>query len=257
MKAHSQGPRCLPWSLKASKNEWGCIILNGNIWGNLPWNLLVNRQVWSMGHISIRKCASDLSLAACVPGNSLGTCKTHTCGSADRGQGRGVPHTPTHGSLSSSPSMETTAFSPEGVPKGTQMLSCGVVRIRGLNLRNLGSIQLRSENGVNSPFFWEPAHREPQRTSTCALNPTQRWGTGLCNTLSLFGGKKKSVYWRNEWMCIWKVEKWLALSPSTTLRGRRCHHCHFIDDKPKDQEGKVLPRSYEGKPFLWTGLWQS
>lgn len=117
MKAHSQGPRCLPWSLKASKNEWGCILLNGNIWGNLPWNLLVNRQVWSMGHISIRKCASDLSLAACVPGNSLGTCKTHTCGSADRGQGRGVPHTPTHGSLSSSPAWKQLLFLQKGSPR--------------------------------------------------------------------------------------------------------------------------------------------
>lgn len=66
MKAHSQGPRCPPWSWKASRNEWGCIILNGNIWGSLPWNLLGNRQNWSMGRISMRRHAPPLSLAAWV-----------------------------------------------------------------------------------------------------------------------------------------------------------------------------------------------
>lgn len=79
MKANSQGPRCPPSSLKASKNEWRGITLNGNVRGSLPWTFLGNRQIWSTQCISMRRRASDLSLAACSPGNHPGTSGRHTC----------------------------------------------------------------------------------------------------------------------------------------------------------------------------------
>ena len=65
-----------------SFQKWvGGIILNGNIWGSLPWNLLGNREVWSpRGCIWMGSRVSDWSLTACSPGNRPSSSGTHTGG---------------------------------------------------------------------------------------------------------------------------------------------------------------------------------
>lgn len=122
MKAHSRGPCCPPWSLKSSQNEWGCIILNGNIWGKLPWNLPGNRQIWSMeAHLNEEaRVWSSHRVLVTTPAQVVPTHVVIT----HRGQ-QFSPHS-CHWSHSLLLNMGTAAFSPEGVPEGPQVLNWGV-----------------------------------------------------------------------------------------------------------------------------------
>lgn len=182
MKAHSQGPRCPPWSLKASKDEWRCIVLNGNIRGNLPWKLLGNRQIWSKGYIWMRRRAPDLSLTACSPGNRPGRSGTHTC-SNHPALGNNSLQTPAPDSFPPPQWGNSWFFFQKGslrvhrcwaeVLMVSESLKAGAKKhgVHPIQKQELGQVPLATEAWA---FSWEA-----RKNRICALDPPSNCETSL------------------------------------------------------------------------------
>lgn len=134
MKAHSQGPRCPPWSLKASKNERG---MHHSEWKHM--GQLALKPPWVQTDLD---CGVNLNVEACM--GSV-TCRLQSRSQPGHPQNPHMWRSPTTGSdflcisargpLPHSPSSMTPAFKPKGVPEDTERLSYDVEGICVPNAR--------------------------------------------------------------------------------------------------------------------------